>query len=286
MAMAMANKNFPLSPLDFIMQVWQALNPLTVLVWLPGLLLLLFGRDRGKFRALGYACLIAGVVFVLQRSKFYYFMPVVPITLAAGAVAWERFASSGGRRAWLKPAVVVVLLLSGAALMPMGVPVLAPEAFIDYSAMIGLGEIKTERHEQVALPQYFADRFGWRELAEATVAVYNSLTPEEQRKCAIFTTNYGEAGAIDYFGKELGLPPALSGHNNYWLWGPRGYTGELVIFINFDADGVREAFESVEETLVVDHPYSMAYERGYKILVCRKLAAPLKEVWPQLKHYD
>ena len=286
MARAMANKNFPLSPLEFVMQVWQALNPFTIILWLPGLLFLLLGKDRDKFRALGYACLIAAAVFVLQRSKFYYVMPVVPLMMAAGAVAWERFTSTGGWRAWLKPAVVVVLLLSGAAFIPLAVPVLAPEALIDYSAMIGLGEIRTERHERVALPQYFADRFGWRELAEATAKVYNALSPEEQRKCAIFTTNYGEAGAIDYFGRELGLPRALSSHNSYWLWGPRGHTGEVMIFIRFDPGDFDDVFESVEVAAVHDHRYAMAYQRNVNILLCRNPNVTLKRLWPDLKHYD
>ena len=75
------------------------------------------------------------------------------------------------------------------------------------------------------LPQTFADRFGWPEMAQATAAVYHELTPEEQAVTAIFARNYGEAGAIDFYGPALGLPKAISGHLNYWYWGPADNIG-------------------------------------------------------------
>jgi len=78
-------------------------------------------------------------------------------------------------------------------------------------------------HMGAALPQYYADEFNWQEMVQAVVRVYQTLTPEERAKTAIFTNNYGEAAAIDFFGPKYGLPKAISGHQSYFLWG-RGTT--------------------------------------------------------------
>ena len=66
---------------------------------------------------------------------------------------------------------------------------------------------------------------------------YHTLTPDEQTRCAIMANNYGEAGAIDYFGGEYGLPNAISGHNNYWIWGPRNADGSVVIHLGGSETG-------------------------------------------------
>lgn len=65
-------------------------------------------------------------------------------------------------------------------------------------------------------------------------AIYRSLPPEEQAHTAIVTTNYGEAAALDVYGVADGLPPALCGQNQYFLWGDHGYDGRVIIHINGD----------------------------------------------------
>lgn len=136
------------------------------------------------------------------------------------------------------------------------------------------------------LPQHYADMFGWPELTEAVAAVYLKLPPEEQAQCGIYTQNYGEAGAIDFFGRQYGLPHAISGHNNYWIWGPRGYTGEVLIIVGGIASDHAEVFDSVEQAGVFTHEYVMPYENNLPIFVCRKLRAPVSEIWPKLKHFE
>src|SRR5206468_1346367 len=81
------------------------------------------------------------------------------------------------------------------------------------------------------LPQYFADEFGWEEMARKTARIYKSLSSEEQTRTAIFANSYGQAGAIDFFGPRLGLPKSICNHQSYWLWGPRDYDGSIVIVL-------------------------------------------------------
>ena len=126
---------------------------------------------------------------------------------------------------------------------------------------------------------------GWPEMAETVARVYNSLPADIRPKTAIFAQNYGQAGAIDFFGPKYGLPPAISGHQNYWIWGPRGYTGESVIVMAGRLDDLNRRFTSVEKVAHVEHPYSMPYEH-FDVYYCRGLRQPLAEIWPQVKNWD
>ena len=105
--------------------------------------------------------------------------------------------------------------------MPTVVPVLPVEAYIRYQKALGWEPPKAENQPTGPLPQYLADEFGWEPMVREVARIYNSLPPEERTRTAIFANNYGEAGAIDYFGPKYGLPRAISNHQTYWLWGPR-----------------------------------------------------------------
>jgi hypothetical protein len=135
------------------------------------------------------------------------------------------------------------------------------------------------------LPQYFADEFGWREMAEETARIYKSLSPEEQARTAIFANSYGQAGAIDYFGPRLGLPKSICNHQSYWLWGPRDYDGSTVIVLGSDGKGDREHFRSVEVAGHTEHPYSRRDEH-FDIFLCRGFMGDLRQAWATMKKYD
>ena len=93
------------------------------------------------------------------------------------------------------------------------------------------------------------------------------------------------AGAIDLFGPKYGLPWAISGHQSYFFWGPRDYTGESMIVMDDSQERLEQLFVSVQKVASVYHPYSMPYEHS-DVFYCRGLKQPLKELWPQLKHWD
>src|SRR6201999_2075244 len=109
-----------------------------------------------------------------------------------------------------------------------------------------------ERMKLGVLPQQFADMFGWPEMAADVARVYRTLPPADRARAAIFGQNYGEAAAMDIFGKPLGLPPAISGHNNYYLWGPRGADGNVMIVIGGNLKQEQSLFESVTQVGVTD----------------------------------
>src|SRR5262249_38749595 len=135
------------------------------------------------------------------------------------------------------------------------------------------------------LPQHFADRFGWEELAAAVAQTYNALPEDERARVLIVTSNYGEAGALRYFGRRYALPLAVSPPHSYFLWGPGRRSAELVIAVGMSAAAVRDAFESVREGRGVESRYAMPYETRRPILVCRGLKIPLAEAWAGGKRY-
>ncbi len=131
---------------------------------------------------------------------------------------------------WLKPAYIALLVVTGLLLAPFAYfPMLTVDQYIAYSKFMHLEPVRLENHEMGPLPQIYADQFGWKEMAQVVADAYHKLPPEEQKTCGIFGQNYGQAGAIDFFGAKMGLPPAISGHQNYFYWGPHGYTGECMI---------------------------------------------------------
>jgi hypothetical protein len=135
------------------------------------------------------------------------------------------------------------------------------------------------------MPQHLADQFGWPELVEKVAQVYNSLPPEESARAAIYGSNYGQAGAVDFFGRQYGLPRAISGHQNYFLWGPRGATGEVVITIGEAPEDVAKSFEEVTIAAQPYHPYAMPWENRHPICIARRPRADMGEIWPQVKKY-
>jgi len=136
------------------------------------------------------------------------------------------------------------------------------------------------------LPQLYADQFGWKEMAQVVADAYHKLPLDEQKSCAIFGQNYGQAGALDFFGPKLGLPPAISGHQNYFYWGSHGYTGQCMIILDDNPDRLGELFARVEKVGTVYHPLSMPYQH-FDVYLCHEPKfGTLDQLWPKIKHWN
>jgi dolichyl-phosphate-mannose-protein mannosyltransferase len=277
-------KNIAISPLRFLGEQIAFLHPLALPLWVGGLGWLFFGRDGKRFRFLGWAYLIVLAVFMLFGGKSYYALPVYPLLMAAGGVAFEEF-SEGSARRWLRIAFPALLIVGGMIALPFGVPVLPVETFLRYSQMLPYSSVvKTERDAVYAqLPQLYADMFGWDTTAGTVAQVYRNLPAADRADCAILGGNYGEAGAIDYYGPALGLPHALSGHNSYFFWGPRGYSGACVIIFGERSEEFIKLFGDVQLAATITSPHAMPNEQSVPVYVCRKPIAPLAVLWPRFK---
>ncbi|MGH9684762.1 MAG: glycosyltransferase family 39 protein [Candidatus Acidiferrales bacterium] len=276
-------KNTHIGPLRFVTDQALFLNPFALPLWLGGLAWYFFLSEGKRFRFLGWSYLIVLAVFIAFDGKSYYALPAYPLLLAAGAVAFEKFTGSLQRRS-LRIAYTAALVISAIGTLPFGVPVLSVDAFLKYSHAIPYASlVKTERDATVQLPQLYADMFGWDAIATTVADVYHGLPQSERAGCAILAGNYGEAGAIDYYGPALGLPKAISGHNSYYDWGPRGYSGSCAIIFGERSGEFIKYFGEVQRVTIVPNPYGMPSERNVAIYVCHKPVAPLADLWPRFK---
>lgn len=283
-ANAKAYKMVLLSLIPFVGGQVLLLGPLAAPIWLTGVFYLLFAEQMRSFRVLGILLVIAYAIFIAGQGKSYYFAPLYPLGFAAGALALERLRAVPRWR-WLGPIAIVLVSVSGLLLFPLSVPLLSPESLIRYAKTIGISAPQDERHEAGQLPPHFADRFGWPEMAATVALVYRSLSDEDKADCAIFADNYGEAAAVDFFGKELGLPPAISSHNSYWLWGPGNASGKCVIAIGVSREEIEGMFASVKKAARFSAPFIIPYEKDLPVFVCRDLKVPLDRLWPKLKKF-
>jgi hypothetical protein len=272
------------SPVEFLATQLLFVHPMGAVVALAGLAFLLFAAQAKPFRALGWCFLAVLAILLATRSKPYYLAPAFIPLLGAGGVALEAWLR-GPKLAWVKPVFAILLVAGGAVTAPFVLPVLPVETYIRYAEFVGLKPQSGERSELGKLPQHYADMFGWPEMVETVAKVYHSLPEKERSECAIFGSNYGEAGAIDFFGPRHGLPKALSGHNKYWLWGPRGYSGQCVITVGERREDVAKVFEEVELAAVFTHPYVMPYENNLPIFICRRPRVSLAAYWPMTKKF-
>lgn len=283
---ATANKYVTVSPLEMLTQQALNMNPLTFPIWFAGLFYFMISKSARQFRILPVVYLTVFLILVINKnSKAEYLGPMFPMLFAAGAFALERFILRFNLR-WIKAPVLGLLILSGVPLVPFALPVLPVETYIRYAQTLGVTPSTPEKKELSQLPQYYADMFGWENMAAVVADAYNSLTPEEQEKCVIFGNNYGEAGAIDFFGRKYNLPKAISGHNNYWLWGPRNATGEVVIRLGGSMEAMKESYGEVAQSGTVRDSHCMPYENNMPVWICKNRRRPLKDDWPDFRHYE
>lgn len=275
-------KNLAMSPLGFLVQQFLQMGPLAMLVAFAGLWA---GAVRLQFsaaRAVAFAWLILFLVFDHIHGKPYYLAAIYPALFAFGALRIGQWFANSIVRGVFAGAIVVL----GAIAAPLTLPILPIDDFIRYQQAIGIKPSVGEKLETGALPQYYADMFGWQEMARNVAAVYWSLPPAERARAVFYGNNYGEAAAIDVFGRRLGLPPAISGHNNYYLWGPRGHDGSVLIILGGSTKHYADLFRSWRIGGRIDSPHAMAYETNQPIYVLRGMKVPLAKYWPQARHYE
>jgi 4-amino-4-deoxy-L-arabinose transferase-like glycosyltransferase len=276
-----------LGPLQFFSQQLLVVNPFAAPVWLAGLFALLFWRPLRPYRALGWAYLVSYTVIFLQHGKNYYLAPVYPMLFAAGAVAIDSVLGElPSPRAWLKPVIVSVVLLSGAYLSPIVVPMFSPERFLAYAKTLPFKlPVNEHSHARAALPQWYSDQFGWKEIADETAVGWNHIPQAERSDCGIFAQDYGQAGAIDFFGRREGLPGAMSGDRTYWIWGPHNYSGNCMIVLD-DRKEVLERYWNQVEFVGRSAPNDWALEQQIPVFLCKgKKFDSWANVWPRLKRW-
>ena len=273
--------NFTGTPLQFEQQQILAMNVLLAPVWITGVVAPFFHTILRQARFLSIGFIATTAIVFGTHGKDYYLFPVYPTMFAVGAAA------CGNLPPWLTRIWLVAAAAVFVALLPIALPILDPPALERYIAFTHLAPVPEEAAAVGApLTQIFSDELGWRALEQKVAAVFHSLPPADRTKAAILTTNYGEAAALDVYGSADGLPPALCGQNQYFLWGSHGYDGQILIHVNGDPNRWRRGCENVDVVGKFGVPYAMPYENERPIFICRGLRRNLGEIWDRLKRYQ
>jgi hypothetical protein len=286
------HKNVALGPLPFLKTQIMTLLPTNALILISGLVWLL---RKARWRWLGLSYLLFLATMMALHAKDYYVVPVYPMLFAGGGLAWEAWRRGGAtfwdaRRFYGFPILETVTLLGSLAVLPMSHPILSPERWIAYADALHLRDqaSKTENFKSGPLPQFYADRFGWQEEVDQVERVAAGLTPTERAKLMIVCDNYGEASALNFLGH--GLPFAMSGQNNYWLWAQDGKgnitgKGEVLILIeDTTVDHLRHYYDDVRVVGLTGTTYSMPFEHK-QIYLLRGPKQDFATVWPEHRNY-
>jgi 4-amino-4-deoxy-L-arabinose transferase-like glycosyltransferase len=273
---AASRKYGGLTPLSFILDQILMLNPLSIFIWLPGVIYYFFSKAGKQFRAVGFIWLTTFIIlFINWHSKGEYIAAAYQILFAGGAVIVEIWSK---KRSWLKYSVAIPVIVFVILIAPFARPLLSVEKFLNYQNAVGLEPPSNEGHELVGLPQFYSDMFGWEELAKNVSDVYLTLPEAERKNTVVYCSNYGKAGAIEYFSKKFPLPKVICPHNNYWYWWPYGQKYTTVIIIGGELEEHLEALEEVYKVGFHKTKYAMPYENNLTIFIGRGLKVSLEDI--------
>jgi hypothetical protein len=276
-------KNVILGPAAFVKEQILTQHPILLPVWFAGLIWFL--RDR-RWRVLGLTFVIFFVLMEIAHGKNYYVFPIYPMLFAGGAVAIENWLVTRSARTGtaMRAAIVAVIILASLPTLPLVTWMLPPERLLAYQTSLGFKPAKAEVNHESLLPQPVADQFGWPEMAREVAVIYNSLPPEERAQTGIWAGNYGEAGAINQFGPQYGLPTAYSRHQNHWYWGPPPQVYKNLIVIQWSLEDVRDNCTSFQP---FDHYQRFGMgEENRPIYLCRGVTFDIQKIWWHSHHWN
>jgi len=262
-----------ISPFEFATD--QLEYPFTLALSLIGLYVFFFDSDFKKYRSLVISVILFFVILWLQQAMSYYFFGIYPILFAAGAVKIEKMLIRKPVFAYL---IAAIIFIPSITYIPYLSPILPIESFVKYSD-------KKEENGRVKLTNDYADMFGWEEQVRLVDSVFKSIPKESRSKTLVFTSNYGEAGAVRILGKKYGLPEPVCVSGSHWLWGYGNPDPELFIMIGHDEETIKNFFGEAKMIKVIKHKYAIEEENNITLYLCSKPKFNIAEKWPEFKKY-
>lgn len=287
---ATSQKYSGLTPIDFILGQFMLIHPFTIPVWLAGLFFFFFD-ERGKtYKMLGIIFVVTFLILIANiHSKPEYLASAYAALFAAGGIQIEKLSE---RKQWkrIRFALPILIVVGGILTAPITLPFLPVKTYIEYTNIIGMKPQSSESKELSELHQFYADMFGWESMAATISKIYTSLTPEERAKTVFWGRNYGRAGAVEYYSQKYELPPVISPHNSYWIWGYGTKEYEVLIVIGGRREDLLQYFDQVEQPATIQCGYCMPYENNRPVFLCRQPKENLKvtvaKIWPRDKNFE
>ncbi|MEU4364413.1 glycosyltransferase family 39 protein [Promicromonospora sp. NPDC023987] len=239
------------------------LGPPLALVWIVGLVWVWRRRPTLRFLVVAYPVLL--VFTYAAGSQTYYATGLLSVLFAAGCVPVADRVRRG--------TAVAVVLANAVACLVISLP-LVPVALLGRTPIAGINSSAQ-------------DAVGWPEYVRQIADVHAALPAADQERSVILTQNYGEAGAVDRFGPDLGLPPAYSGHNQLWEYGPPPDSATVALVLTESPGAWDDRFAECAVQGRLDNGVGVDNEeQGVPILVCRAPVGGWAAVWPELRHLD
>lgn len=273
-------KDLAVSPAAFALNQIMVLNPLFAPIWLCGLIGPFFTRELRAVRFVSIAFLISALTIIAGHGKDYYLAPAYPPLFAMGGVVIERLL----RNTFLRIAYTVAAVALALIAAPLALPILPPQTLASYQQELHLGSQPQEQGDSGdALPPTFADMLGWHDFVREVARAYDALPRRERTHTSIVVDNYGEAAALDVYGPVYELPPALSGHNQYFMWGLRDQHPANLLRVQSHPDRLRPFCVEMTMLGTTQSRYARSFENGKAIAFCRKVHPSLSTLWPSLR---
>jgi hypothetical protein len=263
-----------ISALQFLAGQLLYLHPFNAVLWISGLVYFLFSKTGKSYRILGWIWVSVFILLLVTKSKIYYMAPAYAAIIAGGGMAVEKWVLKKGKK-WLKPAFIIFLLIGGLIMGPISVPYMDIDTTENYINAITFGQFKNIYE----LTADLRGMFGWEKRVKTVADVFNSLSPAEQKQTVIWAFGYGNAGAIDWYGKKYGLPNAISLNLSYWLWGVPDRKGDIVIGMGIRKENIKHIFEQVETAAEVELEHVNPWQTPFRVLICRSPKKPLADIW-------
>ncbi len=207
------------------------MNFSVLLIWIWGFIMVMFSKSQNKYRIFGYILLLVVFMFLITKGKSYYTLGVYTMMFAFGGYFLEYYFS--GKLKFIAYLIISFSLIFSILLVPLGLPILPKEKMGQYckifSRYITSSPMRNENGSYYPIPQDYMDMSGWDELAAMVSLAYNRLDINHQKDCIIYANNYGQAGAIDFYGKKYNLPEPISVNDSYIFWAPDSLTASNYI---------------------------------------------------------
>jgi hypothetical protein len=223
------------------------------------------GFEVHRWLAVGWLTLF--VVLFAAGGKGYYlgswYLPLV----ALGAVVIERRWST---RAWR--VTLAAIVISGFVTAPLFTPILPERTFVD----AGLNDANPDLGSLV----------GWPHVVHQVADVVHALPADERDRAVILTSNYSEAGALQFWSSDLRLPDVISGANTYWWWGYGHRRRGPVVTVGFDQRFLARYWGQCTHVGTLGRGATVdPQEDGAPIFVCRDQLLAWSSLWPRLRDY-
>lgn len=259
-------------------QLFLTTNPFSIPLWTVGLSLCLFSASMKRFRTLGWMFLVTFVLFLINQGRGYYTGPAYVMLMAAGCVWFESwFERLGGKKRQLGYGVLWTMQVLGGLI---GVILMKPIGAINSTLWDFRSDVSGD---------LFVEMVGWEDLTRQVAEIYQAIPESEKPRTVILAGNYGEAGAIDLYGDEYGLPRMITGTNSMWYRGYGNPEPQTVIVVGFEGDYARHFFKLCEYSGTVTNSYNVQNEETTfhtGLYICREPRRPWSEMWQEMQWFQ